>query len=571
MTLKVKFTFFILLVAFSSVIIKAFYLQVINRDKLITYSNQQVLRQTTSYPKRGYIYDRNGSPLAVNVTRYNLFSIPKNFKELKKELRSLSKIIPQLDSRKLYRQIKKRSKYTWISRKVELSDEQVEKIKKFKQVFIEKQYSRFYPNNELAAQVLGFVGIDNDGLSGVEYSFNSQLKGNKLIQKYYKDAKGRPVKFTSKLFDKSSDDLYLSIDKDIQSKVEQVLQEVLEKHKALKVGAAVMDVSSGEILALANLPSFDPNNYGKYPSKQRKLSFVTDPFEPGSIFKSFTIAAALENNIVQSDTNFYCEEGKMRVQNHYITESDPDHKFEWLSVKDILGYSSNVGTTKIAFDIGYPTLKKFLKTLRLNEKTNLQIPGESRGIFDDREDVPALRLSNISFGQGIATTAIQVMAAYAPFANKGIYVEPTLIKDDKNNKHLRVMSTHTAEEMTNMLTHVVDNGTGSTAAVEYFKIAGKTSTAQKIDSNGGYKGYIGGFLGYPVDIKDKFLVYVYVDEPTENGYYGSVVAAPAFKKIVKNILYKRKEYNRLARINNNENIKSDWVNIKVAKSKRSAS
>lgn len=562
---KIITAFVCFIILYSSVLVKAFYIQVVNREKLISYSKSQALRVVKSYPRRGSIFDRNGNPLAINVKKYNIFSIPKDNDELHKEVKQLVNTVNGLSFTELYKKLKTRQRYTWIARQVELTDSQVVELKNLKQIFVESQLSRIYPNHELLGQVLGFVGVDNDGLSGVEYQFNTELKGQAQINKYYKDAKGRPIKFKSADIEGSSDDLYLSIDKEIQGVLESSLKEAVELHEAKRAGAAVMDAHTGEIWAMANYPTYDPNEYKNYPEKNRKLAFVTDPFEPGSIFKTITIAAALENNIVKSDTNYYCEKGKYRVENHYISESDSNHVYEWLSVEDILKYSSNIGTTKIAFDLGYPLLKKFMDKLNIGSKTGIEVSGESRGIFSD-EKVGPLKLSNMSFGQGIATTGIQMLAAYSMFANGGYYVNPTLVKGgNKKTEFKRIISKENSIEITQMLVKAVDEGTGSNAKVPHFIIAGKTSTAQKADTSGKYNGYISGFIGYPVNVNKRFIVLSYVDEPKVNGYYGNQVAAPIFQKIVKNILYKRKEYNQLALIDQKKsNKKLDTINIRQA-------
>lgn len=543
---KITFTFVFFIFLFSSVLVKSLYIQVVNRDKLISYSESQIVRETKIYPKRGYILDRNGSPLAINVQKYNLFTFVRNEKELIKELNTLKKIVPSINYQKIINRVKKRKKFTWIKREIELGEDQISKIKKMKSIELESRSSRFYPNHELLSQTLGFVGIDNDGLAGIEYQFNDQLKGEAEIYKYFRDAKGRPVKFKSANLDKRAHDIHLSIDKDIQANLEEVLKDGILKFDAEKGGAAVMDATTGEIWAIANYPSFDSNNGRR--SKNTKLSFITDPFEPGSTFKTITIASALENNIVRSDTNYFCERGKFRVGNHYITESDNKHTYEWLSVTDILKYSSNIGTTKIAFDLTYPTFKATLDELLIGKKTNIELPGESRGITDNKENITPLRLSNISFGQGIATTGIQMLASYGAIANGGDYIKPTLLKvnDPKKLERKKVFSKKTTDSITKMLKLAVDDGTGKNARIKHFEIAGKTSTAQKADKAGGYSGYISGFVGYPVNVDRKFVVFVYVDNP-KKAYYGNTVAAPIFQKIVKGILYRDKNYSRMAK------------------------
>lgn len=544
---RVIIVFSILCFAFLAVMIKAFKVQVIDREALLTKSRNQVFRELTVYPKRGHILDRSGHPLAINVQTYSLFTIPKQLDGDFSVYKELARIVPTLPYARIKQRVKNRERYTWLARKIRLEDEQVEKVKKLKGIYIEAVPKRIYPNATLLAQVLGFVGIDNSGLSGVEYEFDKKLRGEPTVLKYIKDAKGRPIKFESTSPQKESHDINLTIDKDLQAIAEKSLKDAVDHHGAKGGGVGVIDANTGEILAMANYPTYDPNKLRSDDSSYRKLSFVNSPIEPGSIFKIFTVASALENNIAKPETNYYCEQGKMIIDGHVVTESDSRKKYEWLSVTDIIKDSSNIGTTKIAFDLTYPRLKKTIKDFGFGEKTGLKLPGESRGIFSDQENVSTIRLSNISFGQGIATTGIQILAAYAAIANGGEYVVPRIIKDDKQPIiKKRIISQKTAEELTNMLVQAVENGTGDNARIPYFKIAGKTSTAQRPDSRGSYSGYIPGFVGFPLNVDNRFVVYAYVDDPKENGYYGNQAAAPIFKKVTQYILYKNKDFDRIA-------------------------
>lgn len=564
MKTKIGVIFVFMILLFSGVVFRAFQVQVLNREKLITYSNSQVNREVKSYPSRGHIVDRNGNPLAINIKSYDIFTYPKSDDDILKKLKKLDRIIPELNIANISKKVTKRvGKFTWIARKVVLDETKIQEIEKIEGIQLKKQTSRMYPNHELAAQLLGFVGIDNDGLSGIEYFFNEKLKGKAVIERYSKDAKGRKIKYKEVSIPGKSEEIILSIDKDIQASLERYLKESVEEFEALRGGAGVMDAQTGEIWAMANYPTFDPNEYSESPSANRKLSFVADQFEPGSIFKSLTIASALENNIVKPDTNYFCERGSYRVGNHYITESDNKHAHEWLSVTDILKYSSNIGTTKIAFDITYPTLKKTLEKFNIGQKTGIEVPAEAKGMLDDKENIKPLRLSNISFGQGVATTGIQMLASYAAIANGGFYVKPTLLKinDPKKIKSKRILSQETTRELKDMLIKAVEDGTGSNAKVSHFVIAGKTSTAQRVDEKGGYNGYIAGFLGFPVNVDQKFVVFTYIENPKKS-YYGNTVAAPMFQKIVRSILYKRKEYHQLAEFETDKKKPTDTLNIR---------
>jgi cell division protein FtsI (penicillin-binding protein 3) len=546
---------------FSVVATKAFYIQVVNKQKLLTYAKSQFIREVKEFPNRGNILDRNGNPLAINVHVYNLFTIPKNKNaDFYEQLKSLSKIVPELPYQKLRGLVQKRNKYTWLGRKIRLQEEQLKRIKKLDGIFVEGHTERVYPNRELLAQTIGFVGIDNAGLAGIENSMNKILQGEPQVVKYIRDAKGRPIKYETKASNLVAPDVNLAIDKDIQGALESYLKEQVIYHSAYRGGAGVMDAETGEILAIANYPTYDPNNATASPLENRKLAYVTDPFEPGSIFKTMTIAAALENQIAKPETKFYCEGGRMRVQNHWISEAETHEKFEWLSVSDILKFSSNVGTTKLAFAVKYPKLRGTLDKFHIAQKTGIEIKGESKGILSYKatDKVRPLSLSNISFGQGVATTAIQMLRAYAAIANGGYLVKPTLLKSEVSQlkPENRIISEKTAQDLTKMLVGVVNEGTGDAARIPHYEIAGKTGTAQRVSPTGGYAGYIGSFVGFPVNVNKKFVVLAYIDHPTEKGYYGGVTAAPIFKKVTQYILYKKKDFAQFAKYDEKSNTKN---------------
>lgn len=568
MKTRIQTTFFVFIVLFALVAAKAFFIQVVQKQKLLAYARSQFMRETREFPNRGSITDRHGNPLAINVQTWNLYTFPrKKGPAYQKQLREMAKAVPELPYSMLWGKVKNRSKYTWLARRVRLNESQVAKLRKLDAIHMEPLNTRVYPNHELASQILGFTGIDNTGMAGVERMKNKELRGEAQLVRYHRDAKGRPIKYEQiETTAMPARDVALSIDKELQGATENYLKEAVVHHKALRGGAAVMDAESGEILAMANWPSFDPNNATSSPTENRKLAFVTDPFEPGSIFKTFTIAAALENNVAKPEKRYFCEYGKMRVGNHTIGEAEDDnkHKFEWLTVSEILKYSSNVGTTKLAFDVKYPSLKATLKKFGIGEKTGIEVTGESKGILTRAETVKPLTLSNISFGHGVATTAVQMLRAYAAIANGGYMVRPTLLKTEASqlSPENRVISEKTSLQLTKMLVETVEDGTGIAAKIPHYSIAGKTGTAQRVREGGGYDGYIASFAGYPVNVDRKFVVVVYVDNPKANGYYGSVAAAPVFKKITQYLLYKKKNFSRFAKYNSESNEKNlDTVQV----------
>ena len=556
---KIYFSFLILSLGFLSVVGRAFFIQVVSKDKLKKYSESQIVRELKIYPNRGQILDRNGNPLAINIDNYSIFMMPKEAgKEIDQTIKELSKLLKGVSYKDIKAKLSGRDRFTWIARKIPLEKSTLDKVKSLEGVYVELVPKRFYPNNELASQLLGYVGVDNKGLAGIEFELDQTLRGKVKKIKYLKDAKGRAIKYENLDTNKSSSDLVLSINKDIQAFVEKVLKEGIEKHQAVSGGVGVMDVKTGEVLAIANYPSFNPNSIEKSDIQFMKLPFISDPFEPGSVFKTFTIASALENEVADKNTNYYCERGKLNVQGHIINEAESKKTYEWLSVQEILRYSSNIGTTKIAFDLGLTKLKKTLEDFNLSERTGIELPGESRGIFKYDDNTSPIRLSNLSFGQGIATTGLQVLAAYAAIANDGVYHHPTILKNgNKNREGQRILSSEVASALEEMLVDAVYNGTGGNAKVKHFQIAGKTSTAQKPSSKGGYEGYIPAFVGYPTNVKNRFVIYVYLDSPKGSIYYGNLVASPIFKKIAQYILFRDKNHYKFAL--NKEKVVKDRV------------
>lgn len=573
---RIIFVFTCFCMCFLFVLGKALKVQLIDARDLIGRANSQFLRQATIYPKRGNIYDREGNPLALNVQTYSIFTIPKSTNGDRSVYKKLAKIIPEMSYNEILSSVNKRKRFTWLGRKLRLTKDQVEQIKELKGIFIEGVPERIYPNHELLSQTLGFVGLDNSGLSGLEHLYDKELKGNPVTLKYTIDNKGRPIKFESHQdVTAQAKDIYLTIDKDIQGMAEKYLREAVISHAADKGGVGVIDASTGEILAIANYPTFNPNDVKSSSPEHRKLSFATDPFEPGSAFKLFTVASALEHRVAKIDSNYYCEQGQMKVEGHTISEAESHEKYEWLSVSDIVKFSSNVGTTKIAFDLTFPKFKETLKALNFGEKTGIEVPGESRGIFTEAENVTPLSLSNLSFGQGIAVTGVQMLAAYAAIANGGDYFRPTIIKKDRSQvaelelenerqlkKQLKVFSTKTSDDLTQALVGAVEKGTGSNAQIPHFKIAGKTATAQRVDKNGGYHGYVSGFIGFPVNVDRRFVIYVYIDNPKIGGYYGGAVAAPVFKNLAQYMLYKNKDISKVA---DTEEMADKAIDLKKAK------
>lgn len=540
-----KYIFFFFVFCFGVIVLKAFRLQVIDKDVLLSKYSKQIFRERKVYPNRGNILDRDGNPLAINRKTYSIFAIPSQI-DLNKGISRLTNVLRDINPARIRKKLKKRNRFTWVARKIQLEDKDVQEIKDIKGIYIEQVPKRFYPNGSLMGQTLGFVGVDNKGLAGIEHSMDKELIGGPKIIKFIKDAKGRPIKFEVEDPGVESKNLRLTIRKDLQAVAEKFLSEAVIEHKALKGGIGVMDARSGEILAMANYPTFNPNDgLSKSEVGKQRLSFISDPIEPGSIMKTFTVASAFENNIAKEDTSYFCERGRLVLDGHVINEAETKKKPEWLTVKEILKYSSNVGTTKIAFDLGQKKLIKTFQEFGFGEKTGLPISGESRGIFEQDKKLSNIKFSNVSFGQGIAVTGVQMLSAYSALANGGVYLPPKILMGTNQEKGRRVLSEKISNKITDILVDAVDSGTGKNAKIKYFRIAGKTSTAQRPDNQGKYNGYISGFIGYPVNVKNPFVIYVYIEKPDNGVYYGNSVAAPVFRKVAEYILFKNKDIQNL--------------------------
>jgi cell division protein FtsI (penicillin-binding protein 3) len=414
--------------------------------------------------------------------------------------------------------------------------------------FLSEQ-KRFYPKRELAANVLGFVGIDNQGLAGVEHTHQSKLKGTTIRQVTERDAKGRNIQSLEGLHDSSrkSYDLQLTIDEVIQYTAEYYLKNQVERFKADSGMAVVMDPHTGEIYAMANIPQFNPNHYGAFSQKIWKNNIVASSYEPGSIFKPIVAAAALDKELARPQDVYFCENGKLKIGNATIGEAS-DHKFGWMTMNDIIAKSSNIGVVKIAQQVGKKSFYEYIRKFGFGEKSGLSLPGESAGQLKAQKNWSNLSLASISFGHEIAVTPIQMVSALSAIANGGNLMEPhitkALIKNGKvvqqfkPKKIHRVISEKASLQMVEILKSVVKTGTGKKAALDGFDVAGKTGTAQKYNmetrSCSGTE-YISSFIGFAPADSPRLVILVMIDNP-KGLHWGSVVAAPVFKKIAKKAL-----------------------------------
>ncbi len=526
-------------------ILRAAYLQIMPNEKLARLHSRQFNTVVELTPRRGIIYDRNGVELAASVAAHSLYADPQLVKTPRYVANRLARILRTSPDR-LYQKLKDPSRrFVWVARRLDRKVRaEVEKLGLSGISFVEES-RRIFPNEQLLSHVLGFVGGEGQGLEGIEAKFEDSLHGFKRRVSLNRDALGRPLIVNGRVFRESFDgaDLTLTIDSELQYALEQQLEETLRAQRAKGAVGIILDAKTSEILAMATAPHFNPNEPLSYPSDVRRNRAVTDPFEPGSTMKTFTIAAGLREGLAAPNTKYYCEKGEFKVGDRVIREADKKHQFEWLSVSEILALSSNVGSSKVALNLGDKALDKTLRDFGFGEKTGIEILGESKGILQPLPWRDHL-LANISFGHGIAATPLQIANAYAAIANGGTLNRPYIVKSVRSKESgevdeyeptvvRKVLSEKDAATLRLMLIGVTGEGaTGYKARIRGFPVAGKTGTAQKLAPNGVYSrsSYLSSFVGLVPANDPKYVIYVAVDEPQES-YYGSDVAAPVFAQI----------------------------------------
>lgn len=509
-------------------------------------------------PRRGTIFDRKGRELAVSIPVKSLFADPSQVTEPRRAARELGKLLKQNPKALEKRLRDSRRRFMWIERKLDSEvAARIEKLNLKGLSFIEES-QRIYPNEKMLAPVLGVTGSEGQGLEGLELSLNPILSGESRKVVVRRDARGRPLTVDGKMFIQTPEgnEVFLTIDSEIQHELEKELENVTSEFQADQAFGVILDPHTGEVVALGMTPGFDANRALSMNSVRRRNRSVTDTFEPGSTIKALAIAGALEEGLIQPNTRIDTENGRMKVGDRWIREADEKHKWKDLTVSEVLAYSSNVGTTKIALKLGDQKLREYLEKFGFGQKSGVELPGEARGSLLPLPWRDHL-LSNISFGQGMAATPLQVAAAYAVMANGGVWREPTLIRGQRepgtedvsplclkgdtskvycNRQNTRqVIKPETSQALRLLLAGVTsEGGTGMNARVEGFPVAGKTGTAQKVATGSrGYMtgAYISSFAGFIPANDPKYVIYIVVDHPKHRSYYGSQVAAPVFSRM----------------------------------------
>ena len=522
------------------------WLQIARAESLSYLAENQHNIMVQLEPIRGVVYDRNKNPLAVNLNTNSVYASPKDIINKKDTAERLARIL-DLDSESIAQKIDSDKYFTWIKRKVDYDTAQIIDREGLRGVGMRKETKRFYPNDTLASHVVGFVGMDNVGLEGLEVTFDGYLRGTAGWSWTVRDAKARNILSKQYRYIPPCDgyDLVLSIDEVIQHIVEKELDRTYKKSRAKAASVIVMDPRTGDILALANRPAFDLNNFVNAKPDSRRNRAVTDIFEPGSVFKIVTASAALETGVVDLEKTFFCEEGSYKVRSHTLHDHKPHGD---LTFREIIEYSSNIGTVKAAELVGKEKIYSSIKQFGFGRRTGIDLPGEVNGITRHPADWSGISIAAVPIGQEVAVTPIQLISAVSAVANNGILIKPRivleirdkeggLVKSFESKPVRRVISEPTAILMKEILQGVVDRGTGRRAEISEYTVCGKTGTAQKIESDGRYSHskFIASFVGFAPADDPRIAVLVSVDEP-KGVYYGGSVAAPAFKRIAENVL-----------------------------------
>ncbi|NVN90889.1 MAG: transpeptidase family protein [Desulfuromonadales bacterium] len=527
---------------------QAFKLQILQHEDMIKRAERQHQHVVPLTPARGAIMDCNGNNLAVSVEMQSCYAEHRNIDDVAGTAALLAPFL-EMPAQEIARKINGARNFIWLARRI--PPEKAVRVRnlKLRGIGFAPETKRFYPNSEVAAHVIGFTGLDPAGLDGVELKYDSVILGNTGYLVTERDALGRDIAPKAELVKSSSPgkNIVLTLDKNIQYIAERELSKAVIASGAKNGMVLVMEPDTGKVLAMANYPTFNPNSYFRHSQAELRNRVVVDSFEPGSTFKTFLIAAALEEKLVKPTDTFNCENGSYTIVNHTIHDT---HSYGRLSVSDILKHSSNIGAAKIGFKLGDDRLARYLRNFGFGERSGIDLPGESPGNMRSKQRWYGIDLATISFGQGITASAVQLTAALSAIANGGNLMKPYVVErilDDSGNVAQkfepqllrRVISADTAQKVTKMMEGVTsDGGTGTNAAVEGFRVAGKTGTAQKADPvthRYSASKRTGSFIGFIPADKPRLTILVVIDEP-KTSPYGGVVAAPAFHGIALNAL-----------------------------------
>lgn len=543
---RLTFLFILFIIFYFLLIYRLYNIQVIQSNKFEEIAQQEHLTSFSIEGERGNIYDRNLKKLVVNVNVQSLFAIPPKIENPREAALKISLIL-NLETKEVLDKLNQKRPFVWIKRK--LNETEVEEIKKLNLEGLDflKESKRFYPKKYLASNLMGFVGIDNQGLEGLELFFDQELKGLPGLVVLERDASGDEIPLSIKELNTHRDgnSIVLTIDEVIQYITEEALDKAFQKYKAKAGVAIVVEPKTGEVLAIAVRPSYDPNYFNKYALDLWRNLAITNTYEPGSTFKIVTIATALEEGVVKLDDQFYCK-GWTNYNGHIFHDI---HQHGSQNLTDIVKNSCNVGIIQVGTRLEQKVFEKSIRRFGFGTLTEINLPGEVNGLIRSSKDWSKISLASISIGQEISITPIQLIMAVSAIANRGTLMKPLIVKEilDSNQNSVKVfkpkpvrqvVSVETALTMTKILEQVVINGTGMEAKLDEYQVAGKTGTGQIFDfATGKYSNsaYTSLFVGYVPAENPKISILILLDQP-KGSYYGGTVAAPVFKEIASKVL-----------------------------------
>ena len=528
--------------------IRLVQLQVLGREFFEQQGTRQSERTLNLDPRRGPILDRTGRPLAVSVDAESLYAVPQDVVDAPATAQALARAL-SLDAdgrRELLGRLQQKSRaFVWVQRKLDPGTARRVRELQLDGIGFLTEHRRYYPQRELAAHLLGYVGLDNEGMSGVEHAFEKEIRGRAAKVVVHTDARRRPVAQTER---PSTDGaaVTLTIDEAIQHIAERELERSMAETQAQAGTVVVVEPFTGEVLAMAGRPGFNPNRYNAYSSARWRNRAVSDAFEPGSIFKIVTAAAGLQENVVSPGEVLDCGNGRIEIAGIVIN----DHAaFDHLSFTEAVTHSSDVGMIRVAQRLGRENFARYVRDFGFGTPSGIELPGESAGLLRPTSRWSALSLPSLSFGQEIGVTALQITMAAAAVANGGYLMKPLVVKriEDGEGGMLRetkpvvvrrVLEPETVDRLTTILQQVVTSGTGQRAAVPGYVVAGKTGTAQKVDGSGRYSmvDHVASFVGWAPAARPALVVLASLDTPRGANNQGGDVAAPLFARVAEGAL-----------------------------------
>ena len=528
--------FSFLLLGFAGLLGRGVYLQGVHDDFLQKKGDARYSRVVEVVAHRGMITDRHGVPLAVSTPVESVWVSPDDVKADRAQIRQLARILGMNESELRSRLFD--SPRNFVRLKRQLPPDEADRIRAMdlKGISLQREYRRYYPAGEETAQLLGFTSMDDSGQEGLELALQAQLAGKSGSQRVIKDARNHYVEDAGSLrAPKPGSDVTLSLDANVQHLAYRELGDAVRAHHAKAGAAVVLDAQTGEVLALANYPGFNPNNRGKTNPQSMRNRAIADLFEPGSTMKPFAVATALEQRKVRPATVINTEHGVFSVGNRKIHDSHPEDR---LTVAQIIQKSSNIGTAKMALMLPAETLWQSLADSGFGSPTGSNFPGEASGRLRDPKGWRPIEQATISYGHGISVNLLQLARAYTVFANDGALKPVSLLKIDAGPAGKMVFTADTARTLRGMMELVVQpGGTAPLAQVAGYRVAGKTGTAHKLEGGRYVDRYVASFVGLAPASAPRLVVAVMIDEPSNGTYYGGLVAAPVFSKIANAALH----------------------------------